>query len=112
MQGICNRFSQGFRDPSKFKTKNSPYPEGWEGILEDYYGVLITYTPFCASSIAVEKEVLIQNGCFKENIELRGDMELWVRLSTKVKFAYSNEILALYQLDARIGFVRCIRIET
>lgn len=100
----CKVYATAFRkvteEPSKFKIKHSPYPPGWEGILEDYYTMLLTYTPFCASSIAVDKAALMQNGCFKEGIKLRGDLDLWVRLSIKVKFAYSSEVLSLYRLDA------------
>jgi len=100
----CKVYATGFAkvssDPSKYKEKVSPFPAGWEGVLEDLHQILITYTPFNASSIAVDKECLLLNGGFKEKVLLRGDMELWVRLSMSVHFAYSNEVLSLYLLDA------------
>lgn len=100
----CRVYATAFRkvsdNPSKYIEKKNPFPPDWEGILKDYYTVLTTYTPFCASSIAVDKDILMRYKGFREGIVLRGDMELWVRLSMSVKFAYSNAILSLYHLDA------------
>jgi len=86
--------------PAKRRNKQNPFPPGWEGIIEDYFPMLRQYTPFQPSSIAVDRELLCELGGFKNGLKLRGDIEMWVRMSAVTQIAYSNEPLALYHLDA------------
>jgi len=57
--------------------------------------------PFCASSVAVSREVLIACGGFAEQEPLGADQDLWCRLLTNTSFAFNPQALATYHEDAQ-----------
>ena len=56
--------------------------------------------PFCASSIAIQTETLIECGGFAENEPLGADQDLWCRLLTDRAFALHRYPHATYHQDA------------
>jgi len=57
--------------------------------------------PFCASSVAIRRSVLMSCGGFAEAESLGADQDLWCRLLTNHPFALNTRALAIYHEDAQ-----------
>lgn len=56
--------------------------------------------PFCASSVAIRRDILLKSGGFPENEPLGADQDLWCRLLTHRSFALNPFPHATYHEDA------------
>jgi glycosyltransferase involved in cell wall biosynthesis len=60
------------------------------------YLITENFVPFCSS--VVRKECLEDVGWIDESLTTGTDWDLWLRISTRYKFAYVNEPLAFYRM--------------
>ncbi len=75
------------------------YPPEWRGILNNYYQDLQN-SPFCSSSIVLEKELLVRIGGFATNLHKGEDTNTWIRMYQETEFAFTNRVGAIYHLEA------------
>lgn len=73
---------------------------GWEGVLPSYVEAIQREYPFCASSVVIQKNALIDAGCFPEGVTTSEDSTLFLTLSMEHKIAYIYLPIAIYHLEA------------
>jgi glycosyltransferase involved in cell wall biosynthesis len=71
----------------------------WVGLLDNYFRSAILYTPFCASSVAVDMNVFTTIGYFAAGVGLGEDLDMWVRIAIRYPIAYDNSRLSIYHYD-------------
>ena len=80
--------------------------DGSIGIIKDYFYVAAnTAPPLWTSAIAVDKESIQQVDCFPVGIRLGEDLLVWALLALRYKIAYSNNITAIYNVNAPTGLM-------
>jgi len=71
-------------------------------LYDNYYAIAYQgKLPFCASSVAIQRDALLASGGFSENEPLGADQDLWCRLLTHESFALNQSPLATYHEDAQ-----------
>lgn len=73
---------------------------GTDGVLSNYFEVAsCSHPPICSISIMVKKEAIQSIGGFPVGIKSGEDLLTWARLATLYKIAYSNEALAVFNVE-------------
>ncbi len=68
-----------------------------EGVWDDYFKVAIKGNNIIwTSACCIRKKVFLDVGCFNESYSMGEDLEMWFRLGLKYQFAYSDNVLAIY----------------
>lgn len=75
-------------------------PEPWIGIIPNLFQLMQRNSPFCASSIAIPRNVLLLLNGFPEGIQQGEDRILWTRLGIKYSIAFSPSPQAIYHREA------------
>lgn len=77
-------------------------PDGFEGIVPDFFGSGLVYRLAWTSAVAVPKATFEEVGKFDPEITLGAgeDTDLWVRLALAYPVAFSNTVTASHRLDA------------
>ena len=85
---------------SKPLYKNIP-PAPWEGLLPNYFlTAALGEMPISASGICVPKTILLEFGGFQEGVWVWEDSDLWGKIALNYKIAFSQEIGAIYHIEA------------
>ncbi len=72
------------------------------GVLLNPFELLLEVGPyFSPSSMVARRESVLQIGLFDEDIYCTDDLDLWLRLSLKYRFAVLNDALSLRRIHAR-----------
>jgi hypothetical protein len=70
--------------------------------LPNPFDLLLTVSNYIpASAVMVRKNTLLEAGLFDESLRSCEDLDLWLRLSPKHRFAVVNEVLMLRRLHER-----------
>lgn len=78
------------------KSKIKGIPEGFKGIIPDFFESCLYDTPVNSSVVVITKAVLKKLKGFDENIKSGQDIDLWIRIALKNKVAIHNIISATY----------------
>jgi len=62
------------------------------------------YIPICQGGVMIRKQALVDVGLYNENCEDLEDLELWIRMGAKYKFANLEEPLYVYDLRKETSF--------
>lgn len=84
--------------PSVFNT--IPTIKNWRGIVEDYFEGCYIDSIAWTSAAMVPKIVLNELGGFNINYDMGEDIDLWIRIALKFPVAFSNQVTAIYNLNA------------
>lgn len=76
---------------------------GKDGILNDYFLIVASKHPFCASSVVVRKTALKDVGMFPVGIKFGEDLIVWAKLATSFQIAYCKEPLVSYVMTKDAG---------
>lgn len=98
--GYATNYRRKFADltrPARISALN-PDP-GWEGIIENFFEMLLDEMLITSSSVAIKREVFNLVGMFPEGIAIGEDQDLWCRIAFKYKYAFSSKICATYFKD-------------
>lgn len=79
--------------------RQSPYPPDWQGVLQNYYADL-QHPPFCSSSVAIRKDLLLNAGGFPEYLRKGEDTHLYLKLYLLTQFALCNRVGGIYHAEA------------
>jgi len=79
---------------------NNIPPEPWIGIIPNLFQLMQHNSPFCTSSIAIPRDVLLLLNGFPEGIQQGEDRILWTRLGIKYPVAFSPSPQAIYHREA------------
>jgi glycosyltransferase involved in cell wall biosynthesis len=72
------------------------------GVLLNPFELLLEVGPyFSPSSVLMKRDSLLQIGLFDEDIYCTDDLDLWLRLSLRYRFAVLNDVLSLRRIHAR-----------
>ncbi len=85
---------------------STQFDMGWTGILTDFFAASLISLPFCASSIAVQRDSLVEVSMFPEGVNLTEDSETWVRLALRYSIAYKYLPLVVYHHDAENRYLK------
>lgn len=73
------------------------FPEGWQGIIDDYLKIIAKRpSPFNSSSTVATRDVLEQVSGFPEGVTNGPDMATWIRCSLLGDIAYLHQPLSTY----------------
>lgn len=76
-------------------------PEGFEGVLEDYFAVACrSEPPVFSSAVCIRKAALQAVGGFRVGITSGEDLLTWARLALQVSIAYSDEPRSVFWLSS------------
>jgi len=76
-------------------------PSPWEGLLQSYFlATVLGEMPIATSAICIPKRILLEFEGFQEGIWMWEDSTLWGRIAIKYKISFSQEIGAIYHLEA------------
>lgn len=84
----------------KSKGNQGEVPEGFRGLVQDYFGRKSKANIFSASSVVVDKSVFKTVGLFDERISFGEDLDMWFRIALSFPVVFYNIPLAYYNLDA------------
>jgi len=73
----------------------------WEGLIENYFESVLGEPPVWTSAASVPKDVFSACGSFPIKVSRGGDLDTWLRIALKYPIAFSNQICAVYQRDAK-----------
>ena len=94
-------FSTNFRQIGANGTgKQLKYPLREKGYVHDFFKSAKPYPLICSSTAVVRKACFERVGYFDPQISHGEDTDMWVRLMSAYRFAYSPEVLATICLDA------------
>lgn len=72
----------------------------WEGILENFFEMMLGNPPVWSSAVIIPKHVFNKIGVFKDGETIGEDVEMWCRIALSYKIAFNNSIKATYFLDS------------
>lgn len=99
--------AHGIRRHQQVLKPKQPFPEGFQGIVEEPFGAFATSLSLVHSSTAcVSKKSAITIGGFPEGIRNGEDVYLWLRIALEHGIAYSTRFCAEYNQDALLGASR------
>jgi len=75
-------------------------PEGWEGIIDDYFRLALKSPLISASSVVIPKKIFNKVGLFREELKRGEDLEMWCRIALDYDIAFSNKVCATYFQNA------------
>lgn len=75
-------------------------PEGFRGLIPDYFGRKSKANLFSSSSVVINRSVFNIVGLFDERINFGEDLDMWFRIILQFPVAYFNKTLAYYNYDA------------
>ena len=75
-------------------------PEGWEGIIDDYFRLALKSPLISASSVVIPKKIFNKVGLFREELKRGEDLEMWCRIALDYDIAFSNKVCASYFQNA------------
>lgn len=76
-------------------------PEGWCGVLDDFFGMSLTYRIAWTSAVAVSRDAFLSAKGFNTNFAVGEDTDLWIRLALSGPVAFCNVRTATHRLDAK-----------
>ncbi len=74
--------------------------EPWQGIVTDFFKSSLVSRIALTSALAIKKTVLMDSNKFDTDINFGEDLELWIRISSRLKVAFCNSISVRYFIDA------------
>ena len=74
-----------------------------EGILNDYFIIVASKQPFCASSVIVRKSAVEKVGMFPVGVTFGEDLIVWAKLAASSQIAYCKEPLVSYVMTKDAG---------
>lgn len=91
--------SSGYRREAVYK---GIFPKPWEGLIPNYFKCLVLgEPPISSSSVSIPKKIFKEIGYFAVNEHFGEDQDMWGRIALKYPIAFSNEIGATYQQNAK-----------
>lgn len=98
----CGLFATNyyFSDSEGSNPAKVNYPDGWKGVMPDYFKDLLTGFPINSSSVTIRNLLLIRVSGFPENMHFGEDQNTWMRLALIAKFAYFNNPLSIYHRES------------
>lgn len=81
----------------------------WEGIIPNYFKMLLDFPPIWTSAVAVPKKVIIRLGGFPSGESFGEDLDLWFRIALEYKIAFTTQIKAIYNRDTTDYNFFCFR---
>ena len=76
-------------------------PQGFRGIVEDYFQIPGRVSDlFCSSSVVIKKSIFDVVGLFDERIKYAEDSDMWFRIIARSKVAFYDKYLVFYRFDA------------
>ena len=89
-----------FKDDALVKVKNPYLPVG-SGVIHDYFAACCNVDlPVTASSVCINKALLLSVGGFPESIQIGEDQAVWGALACKTDIAYHSDVSVVYDLLA------------
>ncbi len=76
-------------------------PNGWCGVLDDFFATSLIYRVAWTSAVAVPKDAFLSSGGFNTAFAIGEDTDLWIRLALSGPVAFCNLPSATHRLDAQ-----------
>jgi glycosyltransferase involved in cell wall biosynthesis len=97
----CGIYGSGYElvypDGSKEWPWNRLFPPNWSGIVKNYlHSINHGRSPFCSSSVLVNKALLTAIGGFPLGINYGEDLDTWIRASAITQIAFLSQPLVHY----------------
>jgi len=92
---------KGLDNDEKSHTYSCVPFEGWEGVIENYFQALVHGDPlYYPSSLALRKDVFLDNGGFTQGAAWGEDQDLCGRIALRKSIAFSSNICSIiYKTD-------------
>jgi len=81
------------------KTVLNNIPNGFTGVVPDFFNSSLTHRLAWTSALAIPKIVFNNVGFFNESLTNSEDTEMWIRIALKYPVALSNKFTAIYNFE-------------
>jgi len=90
----------GVLNNSNKQKVNHSLPEGFRGLITDFWEIKRTTNIFCASAVVIKKDAFSVTGNFDERICYAEDLDMWYRIILNFPVVFYNNTLAYYTMDS------------